>query len=55
MIDLRSRIVPNYELAPDLQNIEILRVVVRENTSEVVSLDSMNDSIYSAHRSQLHH
>jgi glutamate decarboxylase len=33
---LRSKgwIVPNYELAPDLQNIEILRVVVRENMTE---------------------
>lgn len=32
---LRSKgwIVPNYELAPDLQNIEILRVVVRENVT----------------------
>jgi glutamate decarboxylase len=35
---LRSKgwIVPNYELAPDLQQIEILRVVVRENTSETL-------------------
>lgn len=32
-----TRIVPNYELAPDLQQIEILRVVVRENMTEVVS------------------
>jgi len=33
---LRSKgwIVPNYELAPDLQNVEILRVVVRENMTE---------------------
>lgn len=31
------RIVPNYELAPDLQTVEILRVVVRENMSEEVS------------------
>jgi len=30
------RIVPNYELAPDLEKIEILRVVVRENVSEVL-------------------
>jgi len=35
---LRSKgwIVPNYELAPDLSQIEILRVVVRENTSETL-------------------
>ena len=32
------RIVPNYELPPSLEKIEILRVVVRENVSEVVSL-----------------
>ena len=32
------RIVPNYELAPDMQDIEILRVVVRENFSEAVGL-----------------
>src|ERR1700761_1808242 len=30
------RIVPNYELAPDLQQVEILRVVVRENMTEVL-------------------
>ncbi|KAE9406443.1 glutamate decarboxylase [Gymnopus androsaceus JB14] len=36
---LRSKgwIVPNYELAPALEQIEILRVVVRENMTEVVS------------------
>ena len=32
-----SRIVPNYELAPDLQQVQILRVVIRENVTEVVS------------------
>lgn len=31
------RIVPNYELAPNLEHIEILRVVVRENMTEMVS------------------
>lgn len=31
------RIVPNYELPPSLEKIEILRVVVRENVTEVVS------------------
>ena len=32
---LRSKgwIVPNYELAPDLQDVEILRVVVRESVT----------------------
>ena len=32
---LRSKgwIVPNYELAPDLENIDILRVVVRESVT----------------------
>ena len=35
---LRSKgwIVPNYELAPDLSEIEILRVVIRETVSEVL-------------------
>lgn len=35
---LRSKgwIVPNYELAPDLSDVEILRVVVRETLSEVL-------------------
>jgi len=31
------RIVPNYELPPSLDQIQILRVVVRENVTEVVS------------------
>jgi hypothetical protein len=30
------RIVPNYELAPNLEQIDILRVVVRESMTEVV-------------------
>ena len=30
------RIVPNYELAPNLEKTEILRVVVRESLTEVV-------------------
>jgi glutamate decarboxylase len=33
-----GRIVPNYELAPNLQKTQILRVVVRESVTEVVSL-----------------
>lgn len=36
MLVLIERIVPNYELAPNLEQVEILRVVVRENTSEAV-------------------
>lgn len=44
---LRSKgwIVPNYELAPDLQNVEILRVVVRENTSEALIERLVSDII----------
>lgn len=30
------RIVPNYELAPNLEQVDILRVVVRESMTEVV-------------------
>ncbi|KZT01734.1 glutamate decarboxylase [Laetiporus sulphureus 93-53] len=33
LLRARSWIVPNYELAPTLQDVEILRVVVRENLS----------------------
>lgn len=33
-----SRIVPNYELPPDLGKTEILRVVVRENMTMGVNL-----------------
>jgi hypothetical protein len=39
------RIVPNYELAPDLQDINILRVVIRENMTEIVSLQPDRSSI----------
>lgn len=28
--------VPNYELPPDLEKVEILRVVIREHVTEVV-------------------
>lgn len=50
------RIVPNYELAPDLEKVEILRVVVRESMTEVVSPGlvtrvSKSDECASAHRS----
>lgn len=33
---ISSRIVPNYELPPNLEKVEILRVVIRENITEVV-------------------
>lgn len=36
LLRAKGWIVPNYELAPDLQQIEILRVVVRENMSAVM-------------------
>lgn len=44
---LRSKgwIVPNYELAPDLSQVEILRVVVRENTSETLIERLVNDIV----------
>jgi glutamate decarboxylase len=34
LLRVKGWIVPNYELAPDLQKVEILRVVVRENMAE---------------------
>ena len=36
LLRAKGWIVPNYELAPDLQNVQILRVVVRENVSAVM-------------------
>jgi hypothetical protein len=36
LLRAKGWIVPNYELAPDLSNIDILRVVVRETVSEVL-------------------
>ncbi|TFK90948.1 glutamate decarboxylase [Polyporus arcularius HHB13444] len=36
LLRAKGWIVPNYELAPDLQNVEILRVVVRENMTAVM-------------------
>ncbi|KAF8892646.1 glutamate decarboxylase [Infundibulicybe gibba] len=36
LLRAKGWIVPNYELAPDLEQVEILRVVVRENMSEVL-------------------
>ena len=33
LLRAKGWIVPNYELAPDLENIEILRVVVRESVT----------------------
>jgi glutamate decarboxylase len=31
-----SRIVPNYDLAPDLSQVDILRVVVKDNFTEAL-------------------
>ena len=36
LLRAKGWIVPNYELAPDMQDIEILRVVVRENVTAVM-------------------
>ncbi|KDQ59469.1 hypothetical protein JAAARDRAFT_174798 [Jaapia argillacea MUCL 33604] len=36
LLRARGWIVPNYELAPDLQQVQILRVVVRESFTEVL-------------------
>ena len=36
LLRAKGWIVPNYELAPDLQQIEILRVVVRESVTAVM-------------------
>ena len=36
LLRAKGWIVPNYELSPDLQNIEILRVVVRESVTAVM-------------------
>ena len=36
LLRAKGWIVPNYELAPDLSDIEILRVVVRENLTAVL-------------------
>jgi glutamate decarboxylase len=36
LLRAKGWIVPNYELAPDLEKVEILRVVVRENMSEAL-------------------
>lgn len=36
LLRAKGWIVPNYELAPDMQDVQILRVVVRENVSAVM-------------------
>ena len=36
LLRAKGWIVPNYELAPNLENVEILRVVVRENLTAVM-------------------
>ena len=59
LLRAKGWIVPNYELPPDLSDVEILRVVVRETVSEVlverlvsdivsppVSAESLSDSLY---------
>lgn len=38
LLRTKGWIVPNYELAPDLEKVEILRVVIRENATEAVSI-----------------
>lgn len=49
------RIVPNYDLAPDLSQIDILRVVVKENFTEalldrlVADIVGVSASFYTAH------
>jgi len=40
LLRAKGWIVPNYELPPNLDNVEILRVVVRENCTEEASLYS---------------
>lgn len=46
LLRAKGWIVPNYELAPDLESVEILRVVVRENMSESVSLTLLMKDAY---------
>lgn len=36
LLRAKGWIVPNYELAPNLENVEILRVVIRENMTAVM-------------------
>lgn len=48
LLRAKGWIVPNYELAPDLQNVEILRVVVRE-TMTAVMVDRLVADIVSQH------
>ena len=36
LLRAKGWIVPNYELAPDMQDIQILRVVVRESVTAVM-------------------
>ena len=47
LLRAKGWIVPNYELAPDMQDIEILRVVVRENVTAVM-VDRLVADIVSA-------
>ncbi|KAF7304696.1 Glutamate decarboxylase [Mycena kentingensis (nom. inval.)] len=45
LLRVKGWIVPNYELPPKLENVEILRVVVRENMTEVLIERLVNDLI----------
>ncbi|KAF7295125.1 Glutamate decarboxylase [Mycena indigotica] len=45
LLRAKGWIVPNYELAPDLQTVEILRVVVRESMTETLVERLVNDLI----------
>jgi glutamate decarboxylase len=54
LLRAKGWIVPNYELAPDLEKVEILRVVVRENMAEAVSVHNLRSYIsYSDYLLQL--
>ena len=47
LLRAKGWIVPNYELAPDMQDVQILRVVVRESVSAVM-IDRLVADIVSA-------
>ena len=49
LLRAKGWIVPNYELAPNLEHIEILRVVVKENFSEVLCDRLVSDIVSSEH------
>ncbi|EIW85268.1 glutamate decarboxylase [Coniophora puteana RWD-64-598 SS2] len=45
LLRVKGWIVPNYELAPDLEHVEILRVVVRENMTEALIDQLVSDIV----------